>query len=69
MPTAGDNIGAAVTGIIESIGQIIGTEYDGLVVPGVRGELNELYWNAIVFSPDDRWLQLVDRSAQPQEVS
>jgi len=78
-----DSLAAAVFWLIESgrdrslspprlgerVGQLIGTEYDGLIVPGVRGEPNELYWNAVVFRPDDRWLQLVDRSAQPQEAS
>jgi hypothetical protein len=53
----------------ERIGHLIGTEYNGLIVPGVRGEPNELYWNAVVFRPDDGWLQLVDRSAEPQEAS
>ena len=76
-----DSLAAAVFWLIESgrdcspprlgerVGQLIGTEYDGLIVPGVRGEPNELYWNAVVFRPEDRWLQLVDRSAQPQEAS
>ena len=27
------------------------------------------YWNAVIFRPDDRWLQLIDRSAQPEEAS
>jgi RES domain len=53
----------------ERVGQLIGAEYDGLIVPGVRAEPNELYWNAVFFRPDDRWLQLVDRSAQPEEAS
>ena len=78
-----DSLAAAVFWLIESgrdrslppprlgerVGQLIGTEYDGLIVPGVRGEPNELYWNAVVFRPDDRWLRLVDRNAQPLEAS
>jgi hypothetical protein len=78
-----DSLAAAVFWLIESgrdrslspprlgerVGQLIGAEYDGLIVPGVRGEPNELYWNAVIFRPDDRWLQLVDRSAQPEEAS
>jgi hypothetical protein len=53
----------------ERVGQIIGAEYDGLVVPGVRGEPNELYWNAVVFRPEDRWRRLVNRSTQPEKAS
>jgi hypothetical protein len=78
-----DSLAAAVFWLIESgrdrslspprlgerVGQLIGTDYGGLIVPGVRGEPNDLYWNAVVFRPDGRWLQLVDRSAQPQEAS
>jgi hypothetical protein len=78
-----DSLAAAVFWLIESgrdrsllpprlgerVGQLIGTEYDGLLVPGVRGEQKDLYWNAVVFRPDDRWLRLVERNAQPQEAS
>ena len=53
----------------ERVGQIVGARYDGLIVPGVRGEPNELYWNAAIFRPEDRWLRFIDRSAQPQEVA
>jgi hypothetical protein len=78
-----DSLAAAVFWLIESgrdgaahppllgqrVGQIIAAEFDGLLVPGVRGGPNELYWNAVVFRPGDRWLQLVDESAQPEEAS
>ena len=78
-----DSLAAAVFWLIESgrdrssppprlgqrVGQIIGADFDGLVVPGVRGEPNELYWNAVVFRPGCRWLRLVDNSVQPEEVS
>ncbi len=78
-----DSFAAAVFWLIESgrdrsltpprlgrrFGQIIGTEYDGLVVPGVRGEPNELYWNAVVFRPEDWWRRLVNRSTQPEKAS
>jgi hypothetical protein len=78
-----DSFAAAVFWLIESgrdrllappqlgqrIGQLIGAEYDGLLVPGVRGEPNQLYWNAVVFRPEDRWLRFVQRSAQPEEAS
>ncbi len=78
-----DSLAAAVFWLIESgrdrsllpprlgerVCQLIGTDYDGLIVPGVRGEPNELYWNAVVFRPEDRWLRLVDRRAEPQEAS
>jgi hypothetical protein len=71
-----DSFAAAVFWLIESgrdrrprlgqrVGQIIDAEYDGLVVPGVRGEPNELYWNVIVFRPSDRWRRLVNRSTKP----
>ena len=53
----------------QRVGQIIGADYDGLVVPGVRGEPNELYWNAVVFRPEDRWRRLVNRSTQPEKAS
>ena len=49
----------------ERVGQLIAAEYDGLIVPGVRGGPRELYWNAVIFRPHDCWLQLVDRNAQP----
>lgn len=78
-----DSFTAAVFWLIESgrdsllpppqlgqrVGQLIGAEYDGLIVPGVRGDPNELYWNVVVFQPEGRWLRLVDRSAQPEEAS
>ncbi len=78
-----DSLAAAVFWLIESgrdpssappllgqrVGQIIGAEFDGLLVPGVRGQPNVLYWNVVVFRPGDRWLRLVDESAQPEEAS
>jgi hypothetical protein len=78
-----DSFSAAVFWLIESgrdrslalpqlgqrVGQLIGAEYDGLIVPGVRGEPNELYWNAVVFRPENRWLRLVDKSVKPEEAS
>jgi len=78
-----DSLAAAVFWLIESgrdrslappqlgqrLGQLIGAEYDGLIVPGVRGEPNELYWNAVIFRPDNRWHGLADRSVQPEEAS
>lgn len=50
----------------QRVGRLIAAAFDGLLVPGVRGEPNELYWNAVVFRPGDRWLRLVDRSVQPE---
>jgi hypothetical protein len=78
-----DSFAAAVFWLIESrrdrsvtpprlgqrVGQIIGAKYDGLVVPGVRGEPNELYWNAVVFRPEDRWHRLVNRRTRPEKAS
>jgi hypothetical protein len=77
-----DSLAAAVFWLIESgrdrtalpprlgerVGQIIGADYDGLVVPGVRADPNELYWNAVIFHPEVWWLRLVDKSVQPQEA-
>jgi hypothetical protein len=53
----------------QRVGEILAAEFDGLLVPGVRGEPNELYWNAVIFHPGDRWPQFVDRNAQPEEAS
>ena len=78
-----DSLAAAVFWLVESgrdraspppllgqrLGQLIATKFDGLLVPGVRGEPNELYWNVVVFHPGDRWLQLVDESSQPEAAS
>lgn len=78
-----DSLAAAMFWVVESgrehaspppmlgqrVGQIIAVTFDGLIVPGVRGEPNELYWNAVVFHPSDRWLQLVDKTARPKEAS
>jgi enhancing lycopene biosynthesis protein 2 len=50
------------------LGQLISGEYDGLVVPGVRGGGSDLYWNAVVFNTDAWWRKLVDRSARPEEA-
>jgi hypothetical protein len=35
-------------------------------VPGVRGEPTELYWNAVVFRPSNRWVHLIEQNAQPE---
>lgn len=78
-----DSLAAAVFWLIESgrdralspprlgerVGHLIGTDYDGLVVPGVRGEPNDLYWNAIVFRPGGRWSRAVDKIGEPQAAS
>jgi hypothetical protein len=77
-----DSFAAAVFWLIESgrdfgaaprlgqrIGEVIATEFDGLIVPGVRGEPNQLYWNAVILRPGDRWRQFVDQSAGPEEAS
>ena len=53
----------------QRIGRLIATEFDGLLVPGVRGEPNELYWNVVVFRPCDRWLSLIDESVRPEAAS
>jgi hypothetical protein len=50
----------------ERIGCLVSSNYDGLIVPGVRGESTELYWNAVVFRPDGRWIRLIDQTAQPE---
>ncbi len=50
----------------ERIGHLISCDYDGLIVPGVRGDPTELYWNAVVFRPGDRWIRLIDQSEQPE---
>lgn len=77
-----DSLAAAVFWFIESgrdrssapprlgqrVGEIIGAEFDGLIVPGVRGEPDELYWNVVVFRPGDRWLRLLDATYQPEEA-
>jgi RES domain len=79
---ATDSLAAAVLWLIESgrdrlsdppklgqrLGELIGKDYDGLIVPGVRGEPNELYWNAVVFHPEGRWERLADESVQPEEA-
>ena len=79
---AKDSLAAAVFLLIEAgrersqerpqlgarVGQLIAAEYDGLIVPGVRGELKAQYWNAVIFRPEGRWLQLVDTSAPPEEL-
>jgi len=78
-----DSLAAAVFWLVETgrdpespplllgqrVGQIIAAKFDGLLVPGVRGEPNELYWNVVVFHPADRWLQLVDESSQAEAAS
>lgn len=78
-----DSLAAAIFWLIESgrdrsapppllgqrVGQIIAAAFDGLLVPGVRAEPNELYWNAVVFRPGDRWRQLVDKDVQPEDAS
>jgi hypothetical protein len=50
----------------ERVGHLISSDYDGLIVPGVRGEPTELYWNALIFRPTDRWFRLIDQTVQPE---
>jgi hypothetical protein len=50
----------------ERVGHLISCGYDGLIVPGVRGEPTELYWNAVVFRPSNRWVHLIEQNAQPE---
>jgi hypothetical protein len=50
------------------LGQLVATEFDGLIVPGVRGEPTQLYWNVVIFRPHNRWTQLVDKHAQPHKA-
>jgi hypothetical protein len=61
----------------QRLGLVIGQKYDGLLVPGVRGneilpmvkgDSGELYWNAVIFRPDDWWRDLVDSSFEPEEA-
>jgi len=77
-----DSLAAAVFWLIESgrdrasqpphlgerVGQILSVKYDGLIVPGVRGEPNELYHNVVIFHPRDRWIELLDSNAYPEEA-
>jgi hypothetical protein len=52
----------------ERVGHLVSCKYDGLIVPGVTGERTELYWNAVIFRPDGRWLRLIDQTAQPEAL-
>ena len=77
-----DSLAAAIFLLIESvrdrssqpprlggrIGQILSSKYDGLIVPGVRGEPSELYYNVIIFHPGNWWVKLLDSGAHPEEA-
>lgn len=75
-----DSLAAALFWLIESardpdarprlghrVGALLARDFDGLLVPGVRGEL-EQYWNAVLFRPVDRWSQWVAEDAEPESV-
>ena len=47
------------------LGEIIAGKFDGLIVPGVRGDSEALYRNVVVFRPEECWHELVDENAQP----
>ena len=76
-----DSLAAAVFWLIESgrerlspprlgqrVGHLIGAVFDGLIVPGVRREPDQLYCNTVVFHPGDRWLEFVDERYQPESA-
>jgi RES domain len=50
----------------ERVGHLVSCDFDGLIVPGVRGDPTELYWNAVVFRLGDRWIRLIDQTEQPE---
>jgi len=77
-----DSLAAAVLWLIESardrairpqlgvrIVQIVGSHYDGIIVPGVRGDPDALYSNLVLFRPADRWRSFVNASAPPENAS
>jgi hypothetical protein len=49
------------------VGEIVGETFDGMIVPGVRGD-TQLYSNIILFRPQDRWRTLVDLGSSPRLV-
>jgi hypothetical protein len=53
----------------QRIGQLIGAAFDGLVVPGVRGGPDDLYYDVVVFHPGDRWSRLLDRRYAPENAA
>jgi hypothetical protein len=48
------------------VAELIALRYDGMVVPGVRGEPGDLYSNAIIFRPGDRWKGYVEPGSTPE---
>jgi hypothetical protein len=78
-----DSLSAAVFWLIESgrdrsspppllgqrVGQVIGAAFDGLIVPGVRGAPDELYYNVVVFHPGERWVPLIDGRYAPENAA
>jgi hypothetical protein len=50
------------------IGDLVRFEYDGLLVPGVRGNDSQLYFNIVLLSPGDCWMQFLIHDGSPEMV-
>jgi hypothetical protein len=52
-----------------TVAAIVAEHFDGMVVPGVRGDRHQTYANVVLFRPLDRWRDWAARDTVPRMLT
>jgi hypothetical protein len=61
-------LGAAAYDFSNAVADIVRSKFDGMRVPGCRGEYPQVYHNIVLFNPDGRWERWLAPGASPMRL-
>jgi hypothetical protein len=61
--------GPATYSFSQFVAQVVAEAYDGMMVPGVRGDRTLRYANVVIFRPHPRWREWVDQEPRVVRTS
>lgn len=59
---------AKYSGLGSNIVDLLDSEYEGMIVPGVRGSRSDRYSNIVIFNPFERWQNYLLPFASPNQI-
>ena len=65
---ASDGLGSAhaTFAFSQTVAKIVGEHFDGMIVPGVRGDSQCRYRNIVIFRPHTHWTSWLDPTWEPR---